>query len=144
MIFKILQTVKEKYHAWRDARFLKKHHCRNWEEYHSNFDPDVWRHCIKINDWYKGYPYVYRIENENHHAYKLIYDCGPGGRRYGFYDVDDWCKENLLHKWRSDGHCVVWDKWSKQWEINELGGSVYIFYAFKDEGDYLHFMLRWA
>jgi hypothetical protein len=31
-----------------------------------------------------------------------------------------------------------------EWHINELGGGDYIFIAFKDEVDFMMFMLKWA
>ena len=144
MIRDIIQHIRQRYQTRRDQRFLKKHHCDTWEQYHRNYDPDVWRGCDRVKDWYHGYPHVHCIDNQHHYAYKLLYDHGPGGYRYGYDDIWKWCKENCKNKYRPDIHRVMKNHWSDQWEMNELGGGDYVFFAFKDERDYMMFLLRWA
>ena len=143
-MLKIFEKIQTMYQACKDERFLKKHHCVTWEQYHRNYDPDVWRACSRIKEFYHGYPYVHCVERGNHFAYELLYDYGPGGLKYGYNDILDWCKENCKNKYRADVHRVMWHQWMKEWETNEIGGSDYIFFAFKDKHDYVNFLLRWA
>jgi hypothetical protein len=139
-----IKLIQERYREWRDQRFLKRHHCETWEQYHRWYDPDIARRASDITNWYHGYPYVHRIESYHHYAYRLIRDYGPGGVMYGYYDIDEWCRDNCQGKFRSELHRVSWNHWSQRWEMDELGGGDYVFFAFKDQQDYLLFALRWS
>lgn len=136
--------LKEQYKEWRDQRFLKKNHCKTWYEYNRRFSPDVCYRSTDIKNFYLGYPFVHCIESNEHFAYKLIYDYGPGGYRYGYKDILDWCKENSQGKYRADIHRVMKNTWSGRWVINELGGADYVFFAFNESKDYVNFLLRWS
>lgn len=138
----MIDEIKEKYKYYRDRAFLKKHGCETWEEYNRRYDPDYNIRATRIKDIYHGYPYVYRFDYNQHFAYRLLYDYGPGGQRYGYHDINDWCNDNLSGKFRFDGHRVI--KYNNEWEVNELGGGDYIFAAFEDEKDYTYFLLRWS
>lgn len=140
----MLSTLKTKYKSWKDARFLKKHHCETWEQYHHNNDPDVSYRASRIVDYYQGYPWVYCIDQRSHYAYDLLYDNGPGGYRYGYHDIMDWCRSQCKGKIRGDFHRVYQQPWDGEWHFNEIGGGDYIFIAFKSERDYNWFVLRWA
>jgi hypothetical protein len=141
----MLTFIKSKYKDWKNARFLKKHGCATWEQYHHGFDPDRNIVASRVADFYFGYPYWHVVENRDHYMYRLLYDYGPGGYRYGYHDVVDWCKENIKHKHRTDLlRAMKYPSTSDQWEINELGGGDYLFFAFKNERDYLWFLMRWS
>lgn len=128
----------------RETRFLKKHGCETWDEYNRRYDPDILHRATRIRDYYHGYPYVYCVENSNHYAYQLLHDYGPGGYRYGYDEIVDWCKEHIKYKHRTDCHRVFRaPSTANEWEINEIGGLDYLFFAFQDERDYNWFMLRW-
>jgi hypothetical protein len=140
-----IKLIRERYREWRDQRFLRRHHCENWEQYNRWYDPDIVRRASDITNWYQGYAYVHCIESYQHHyAYRLIYDYGPGGVRYGADEIDDWCRANCQGKFRSESHRVSWNQWSQRWHMDEMGGSDLVFFAFKDEQDYLLFSLRWS
>ena len=124
-------------------RKLKKSKCRNWRQYKHNHDNDVNRYANYLDDFYKGYPYLYACSNPNHYAYDKLYDYGPGGQRYGFNEIDDWCEEKIKWNYRSDIH-RVWQNRDGRYELNDFGGSDIVFYAFKREQDFTHFLLRWS
>lgn len=140
MLEKLKQYLKSK----REQHFLKRHLCDTWEQYYHRYDPGISYQSTRIKDFYHGYPFVHCIETANHYAYQLLYDYGPGGHKYGYEEILEWCKQNGRAARRIDMHRVIKDTWSGSWEINEIGGVDYIFFAFKDRRDYSLFMLRWA
>jgi hypothetical protein len=135
----ILTTIKEKYHAWKEHRFLKRHGVATWAQYNHRYDPDInWR-ATRVNDFYHGYPYVYCFENRRHEVYHWDVHLD------GIYVLSQWCKDNCKDKFRFDFHRAMnapGTAW--QWHINELGGGDYIFVAFKNERDYTWFLMRWS
>jgi len=136
---RFLNYFRSKIQTWRDRRFLKKHGCKSWDEYNYRFDPDRNQRAPRVKDYYCGYPYWTPIENRKHLAY--YWDVHEDG----IYILSNWCKENLSGKFRFDflrvmnAPATAW-----QWEINEIGGRDYIFFACKDERDLLLFTLRWG
>jgi hypothetical protein len=136
---KLVETIKGKYNAWKDRRFLRKHGCENWKQYHYRFDPDIWKVATEIKNYYRGYPYIYCFENHNHDVY--YWDPAVDG----MYVLTEWCKKNCKDKFRFDFHRAMnapGTAW--EWHINELGGGDYIFAAFKDKRDFNWFLLRWS
>ena len=98
----------------------------------------------RVKDFYGGYKYVYCFEDRSHYAYELVYDYGPGGIRYGNDDIYDWLDQHATFTSRMDMHRVIrYPSTSMEWEFNDLGGGDYIFVAFKNEKDYMMFLLRW-
>lgn len=141
----MIDWAKQRYKAWKDTRFLKRHNCDNWQQYHRQFDPDYDIRASRVKDYYHGYPYWHVFERHGHYCYQLLYDYGPGGHRYGYHDIIDWCQANCKNKHRTDFLRVIQaPSTNNQWEINEIGGGDYIFVAFKDERDFVLFTLRWA
>jgi hypothetical protein len=144
-MLQFLNYLRSRIKFWRDNRFLKRHGCDTWQEYHYRFDPDRDIRCSRVKDYYHGYPYWYVFERSEHYCYKLLYDLGPGGFRYGYHDIIDWCQDNVKGKHRIDFLRVInVPATAYQWEINELGGGDHIFVAFKEEKDYLWFLMRWS
>lgn len=154
----LFNRVKERYQSWKDQRFLKKHGCVSWDQYHFRFDPDVNSRATRVADYYHGYPFVFCAEASNHYAYQLLADYGPGGTIYGYHNIVDWCKANTKQKHRTDilrvfkqhglshnpsNNTMDWIE-TPEWWINEIGGSDLLFFAFKSEKEYNWFMLRWA
>ena len=135
----ILNTIKNSYRKWKEQRFLKKHGCETWEQYDRKYDPDVHHRSTRIKAFYHGYPYVYCFEDHKHEIY--FWDLGYDGT----FVVDKWCKENLKDKFRLDFHRAMKAPGTAyEWEINELGGGDYVFFACKDPRDYTLFLLRWT
>jgi hypothetical protein len=145
-----LDLLKKRIHRLRALgrkikaeRKLKKSGYRSWSHYKHNRDPDVERYANHIDDFYKGYPYIYACPNPNHYAYQHIADYGPGGTIYGFNEIEFWCHEKIRWNFRCDFHRVYENQWGKM-ELNDIGGYDTIFFAFKREQDFTHFLLRWA
>lgn len=140
---KLIRRLKALGRKLRAERKLKKSKYRNWAQYKHNRDPDIERYANLIEDFYKGYPYLYACPNPNHYAYELLYDYGPGGHRYGFHDMSDWCSEHIRWNYRCDMHRVYENQWGKM-ELNDIGGHDIIYFAFKNEKDLIYFMLTWS
>lgn len=135
----VLTKLKALYREWRDRRFLKRHGCKSWREYHYRFDEDCEPRASRVKDYYKGYPYVYCIEDHKHNAYD--WDLGYSG----LYIISEWCENNCVGKFRFNCLRVInYPSTGNEWEINEMGGGDYIFAAFKESKDYMMFLLRWA
>lgn len=133
----MITKLRDWWKQQQDRRFLKRHGCNDWKEYNRWYDPDIYRRCTVINDFYHGYPYVYCFENREHQIYwwDLGYD--------GSYDVVEWCEQYCKDKFRFDCHRVI--KYTNdKWTMNDIGGGDYFFAAFKNEQDFLMFCLRWS
>ena len=132
-------TLIEKYRAWKEKRFLRKHGCETREQYNYRYDTDINNRATKIKNFYQGYPYIYCFEDHNHMVYDwdIVYD--------GIYVATNWCKENLTGKFRFDFHrCTRAPSTANEWEVDGLGGGDFIFFACKDPKDYTLFLLRWT
>ena len=139
----LVSKLQHWYKSRKEARFLKKHHCTTWEQYHHRFDADVTYRAIELNNFYHGYNFVVAVEDSEHFAYTLLYDYGPGGHNYGYSEMSQWCKDNCKDKFRVDVHRVI-KQYNGTWCINELGGGDYIFFAFKNDEDVVWFRLKWG
>ncbi len=135
----IIKPIKEMYRKYSEKKFLKKHGCETWEQYNHRYDPDINNRASKIKHFYQGYPYVYCFEDHKHDIY--FWDLGYDGT----FVVDKWCKENLKGKFRLDFHrAFKANSTANDWEINEIGGGDYIFFACKDPKDFTLFMLVYS
>ena len=138
-----LLRLKARYRRWRAARKLRKSGYASWALYRRHCDLDIEWYTHRITDFYKGYPFVYCFEDRNnHYAYELIADYGPGGLIFGQDRIMAWCEENSKSKYRFD--CQRVSKRNGEWHFDEMGGGDFIFAAFKDERDYIMFLLRWS
>lgn len=133
----MIDQIKQRYREWKEQRFLKKHGCETWEQYHRRYDPDYNIRATRIKDYYHGYPYQHCFENRQHQIY--WWDLGIDGSK----EIVDWCEENCEDKFRFDCLRVIKNYWGK-WEVNEISGGDYCFVAFKNKQDFLMFMLRWS
>ena len=144
-----LLRLRARYRRWRAARKLRKSGYVSWAMYRHNRDPYVCRFANSVDVFYKtdyedGYKFVYVIEDHHHHAYKTLYNYGPGGTRYGYQDIQDWCEKNCRFRHRADIHRVWKGQHDTDYKFNDIGGLDYVFFAFMDERDYILFLLRWA
>lgn len=140
---RIINRIKAWIRKKRAERKLKKSGYESWMNYKHNRDPDVCRYANYVEDFYKKYPYVFTCENPNHYGYQLLRDYGPGGQYYGFNEMVDWCEDKIRWNYRCDIHRVWENHWGRK-EFNDIGGYDTVFFAFKHEKDYIHFMLRWG
>jgi hypothetical protein len=140
---RLIRRIKAWFRKKRAERKLSKSGYATWMAYKHNRDPDVIRYANFIDDFYTNYPYVYVIKDTNHFGYKLLWNYGPGGQRYGFNEMVDWCEDKIRWNYRCDIH-RVWDNYWGKSEFNDIGGSDYVHFAFKHEKDYIMFLLRWT
>ena len=144
----MFQLLKQQWRAWRDRRFLKRHRCDSWKQYHRIYDPDYNCRAHRIRDFYHGYPYVYCFEDYNHYSYRMIADYGPAGCKWGYNVIHQWTEEHSQDKARFDFLRVTKFDHNRlgtyDYDINDIGGQDLVFAAFKNEQDYLHFVMRWA
>lgn len=139
----LIQHLKNRYKKHREKVLLKSYGCSSWEEYERKFDVDYSPMATSIKRIYHGYEIVHCVESYSHYAYTLLYDYGPGGCKYGYHEMDDWCKQNCKGKYRVGYHRVIIDTLTGEYEENGISGFDKIFFAFKEESDYTWFMLRW-
>lgn len=140
---KLLHRLKALGRKIKAERKLKKSGYKNWAQYKHNRDPDVQSYANYIDDFYKGYPYIYACKNPKHYAYELVADYGPGGHVYGYDEINEWCHEKIRWNFRCDVH-RVWENQSGKAELNDIGGIDIVYFAFKREQDFTHFLLRWS
>jgi len=143
MLYRFIHRLKARIRKYRAERKLKKSGCVTWHMYRRKYDTGYNGRATRIVDCYPGYKYIYPITEHKHYAYQPLYDYGPGGHKYGYHEIAEWCSENLKHKHRYDFERVIKTR-DDEWEVNEIGGSDYWFLAFTNEKDYIHFMLRWS
>ncbi len=124
-------------------RKLKKSGYETWRAYKHNRDPGVQRYAQCVEDFYIDYPYIYGCENPTHYAYDLIADYGPGSQRFGYEEMNDWCHDKIKWNFRCDYHRVWENQFTGKMEFNDIGGYDIIYFAFKREQDFTHFLLRW-
>jgi hypothetical protein len=138
MINRLINFLNDKYKAWHEKRFLKKHGVSSWASYNHQYDTDInWR-ADEIKHFYHGYPYVYCFEDSLSIIYKYdLYLSGP-------QVVCDWAESNMKHKYRFDFHRVCNKSLddSNSWIRNEIGGRDLIFAAFKNKKDYTMFVMK--
>lgn len=144
MLKNITNTINEiriSIKLWKDACFLKRHGCETWEQYNRKYDSDCDKFAQTPRQYFKGYSRVYAMTDLTHSMYfsDIAYD--------GYYVINKWLKQNCTGKHRIDILRVVYDSDHSSvgdMYINEIGGRDFYFIAFKDEKDYLLFLLRWA
>jgi hypothetical protein len=146
-----LLRLKARWRRYLAHRKLAKSGYLTWRSYRHNRDPDVVRHADKVSDFYSKYNYVYRCDGHNHYAYQCIGDYGPGGLRFGYEDMRDWCELKCRFKYRMDINRVyrqtgldINGDTHEDWWFNDIGGSDFVFFAFMNEQDYIMFKLRWS
>jgi hypothetical protein len=135
--------IKARIRKWKAERKLKKSGYENWRQYKHNRDSGVEQYAQCVEDFYLDYPYVYACKNPTHYAYQCLDDFGLGVQRFGFDEMNDWCHEKIRWNFRCDMHRVYENQWGRM-ELNDIGGYDIIYFAFKREQDFTHFLLRWA
>ena len=83
-------------------------------------DPDVCVYAPRVRDYYRGYPYVIACD----------------------ISMYDWCNKNCTDRFRTDIHRVTKSRYiTGDWDFDEMGGYDTLFYAFKQEQDFIMFCL---
>jgi hypothetical protein len=138
----MIKQLKERWKGYKEKRFLENYGCTTWREYERKYDPDVGFRARWAHTFYHGYPHIFSLDPQ-------------GLRDYGFSGVHpyhdlcgkmmEWCEQNCQGKWRNDWHRGFWDHQGNYevYELNSIGGGDIMFFAFKEEADYIWFKLTW-
>lgn len=135
----IIDQLKQRYKDHNARRFLKAHGCKTWKEYERRYDPDIGPFARWAHTFYHGYPHIYHATD-----YSVSWKMARSAAM-SFPKIDDmvaWCEQNCRGKWRTDWHRGFWDQ-NGNYEFNEIGGGDIMFFAFKEESDYVWFKLTW-
>ena len=133
-----LLWIKYKFLEFSWDRALKKSGCNNWEYYFRKKDPDFNIMGQTIRAQLFGYPYIAKV-NCKHLDY--AFDAMWGEMWHG-ESVNNWCKQHCRYKYRWQWERVMLDH-NSQYAPNGYGTDE-LFFGFKDERDYLMFLLRWS
>ena len=140
----MIKSLKERWKGYKEKRFLENYGCETWREYERKYDPDVGFRARWAHTYYHGYPHVLPMDPKKFSGWSL------GGTIFQLVDkMTEWCEQNCQGKWRNDWHRGFWDAHGN-YEFNGIGGGSMIlpggdvmFFAFKEESDYVWFMLTW-
>jgi hypothetical protein len=134
----MIKQLKERWKGYKEKRFLESYGCETWREYERKFDADVGPHARWAHTYYHGYPHVLPIDSQ-----KFINWVRGGEPYYELVkNMIEWCEQNCQGKWRNDWHRGFWDH-GGNYELNSIGGGDIMFFAFKEESDYIWFKLTW-
>ena len=148
LLKRISPRIRARLRRYKANQKLKKSGYKTWAQYRHYRDNDVCSYMTSVVEYYRGYNHIHRF-SVPHYAYTCLYDYGAGGIKFGYDAIYEWCDKHMKHKWRMDylrSFCrgTNDDGPIEFWEINEMGGGDYVYAAFKDEKDYVHFLLRWG
>lgn len=136
----MIDQLKQRWKGWREKRFLETHGCKTWREYERRYDKDIGPMARWAHTFYHGYPYIFPLDPQGLRDYGML-----GVLPY--HDLVDqmmeWCEQNCQGKWRNDWHRGFWDH-QGNYEFNGIGGGDIMFFAFKEESDYVWFTLVWS
>ena len=131
----LIQQLKDRYKGHQEKRFLEKYGCKTWREYELRYEPDIGPKARWSHTFYHGYNHIYPLDPD----YGM-----PGVLPY--HDLCEkmmeWCEQNCTGKWRNDWHHGFWDGHGN-YELNDIGVNDMMFFAFKEESDYVWFKLAW-
>jgi len=96
----------------------------------STLDKRIYHDATTVKDFYIGYPHVIRWDN--------TVDNYQNAER-----AKIWCRENCVGLYTTHIHRVYINKWTNEWEFNEIGSGDYCFWAFEKEEDAVMFALTW-
>ena len=134
-----IQQLKERWKGYKEKRFLENYGCKTWREYERKYDPDVGFRARCAHTFYHGYPYVFPLIPD---GYRDLVFHGVHPYVDATEKMQEWCEQNCQGKWRNDWHRGFWDP-QGCFEFNGIGGSDIMFFAFKEESDYVWFKLVW-
>ena len=135
----LIQKLKNRYHGYKEKRFLETHGCKTWREYERRYDSDVGYLARCSQAFYYGYPHVFALDPD---GYRDLTAFGIHPYFESIEKMTKWCEENCTGKWRNDWHRGFWNH-HDHFEFNGIGGTDIMFFAFKEERDYIWFTLTW-
>ena len=134
-----LLWIKYRILEWRWDRVLRNSGYKHWESYFRANDPDYNPAGRSVRDQLFGYPYV-AVVNYKHLESNVD---AMWGEIWNGNNVEAWCKRYCKGKYRWHWERVVQDH-AGQYLPNGIGGTDELFFGFKDERDYIMFLLRWS
>jgi hypothetical protein len=134
-----LLWIKYRYLEWRWERMLAQRSYSSWEQYlrRNDVDFDI---CGKtVREQFCGFAYVAKVDHCNLETH---FEPLWGPVEYSSH-ILEWCEHNCRGKYRHHWERVIQDH-NDQYLPNDIGGTDELFFGFKDERDYLMFVLRWS
>jgi hypothetical protein len=131
-------NLKERIVDWYLTRKTGK--SKDQREYESWYRQNVNLRTNRIKDMLANFQYIVVVDPEKFFTFDpLTWAVTQDARQYFWPDcpIDKsavWIFERVLN-----GPSTNWE-----WEVNELGGGDYIFFACQDPRDYTLFLLRWS
>lgn len=133
----MIKKLKERWKGYKEKRFLENYGCETWREYERKYDPDVGFRARWAHTYYHSYPHILPMDPQKFSGW------AQGGTIFQLVDkMTEWCEQNCQGKWRNDWHRGFWDAHGN-YELNSIGGGDIMFFAFKEESDYVWFTLTW-
>ena len=138
----MIKQLKERWKGYKEKRFLENYGCQTWREYERKYDPDVGFRARWAHTFYHGYPHLVPIEPQGLRDYGMV---GVLPYHDLCEKMMEWCEQNCQGKWRNDWHRGFWDHQGNYevYELNGIGGGDMMFFAFKEDADYIWFKLTW-
>lgn len=136
----MIEKLKERLQGWKEKRFLENYGCKTWREYELKYDPDVAFNARWAHTFYHGYDHIFSLNPQGLRDYGIL---GVFPYHDAMKQMTEWCEQNCTGKWRNDWHCGFWDHHGN-YELNSISGGDIMFFAFKEEADYIWFKLVWS
>jgi hypothetical protein len=134
-----LLWIKYKFLEWQWDRVLKKSGCQHWETFFRKNDPDFNMFGRTIREQLFGYPYVALVKYQH---LGVTVD-GFSGEIWDGENVHNWCMQHCRGKFRWQWERVIQDHIG-HYAPDGIVGTDELFFGFKDERDYMMFILRWS
>ncbi len=136
----MIEELKKRWKGYKEKRFLETHGCKTWREYERRYDKDIGPMARWAHTFYHGYPYILPLDPDGYRDlhYHGVYPYVDAAEK-----MQEWCEQNCQGKWRNDWHRGFWDQ-QGNYEFNSIGGGDIMFFAFKEESDYVWFTLVWS
>ena len=134
-----LHWIKYRILEWQWDRVLRKSRYTDWESYFIGTDPDYNPAGYTVKDQLVGYPYIALVPFKH---LETTFDPMWGPFEH-CKTIAEWCKKNCRRKFRQHWERVIQDH-NGQYLPNGISGYDELFFGFKDERDYLMFVLRWG
>jgi len=131
----MIEQLKKRWKGYKEKRFLENYGCKTWREYELKYDPDTGFRARWAHTFYHGYTFLHPIQTNTPPHVSSYHDLVD--------QMVDWCEKNCQGKWRNDWHRGFWDH-QGNFELNGIGGGDIMFFAFKEESDYVWFTLVWS
>ena len=135
----MIEQLKQRWKGYKEKRFLEAHGCKTWSEYERRYDKDIGPMARWAHTFYHGYPHIFPLDPQGLRDYGML-GVLPYHDLVG--QMTEWCEKNCKGKWRNDWHRGFWDH-NGNYEFNGIGGGDIMFFAFKEESDYIWFRLVW-